>query len=187
VSKMFPLADGIVLLLLLAFGVCMAATNGVALVLAATSCDQAFFVPGQVIATLLVNMITGLILWEDWRTVRAWIAYIAVHFIMTLGIYLMSPLDALKMYQNQKRAKAANHLMNGELHKLAGDEHPEAAKNPDRKQSSVIAWNAMLTTDGAQLGPDGNPSKEPPAGAIFLPSSQGCPPAPVPQTETSAC
>ena len=51
----------------------------VSLILAATSVDQGVFVPMQTCATLAINLVTGLVVWEDYKVVEKWIAYIMVH------------------------------------------------------------------------------------------------------------
>ena len=40
--------------------------------------DQALFVPATVMATLVFNMLTGILLWEDWKVIHQWIAYVMV-------------------------------------------------------------------------------------------------------------
>ena len=62
----------------------------------------------QTCFTLLVNMLTGLLVWEDWRVVSAWGAYVSVHMIMILAIYLLAPSDFVQMYRNRKLRLALN-------------------------------------------------------------------------------
>ena len=38
-------------------------------VFAATACDQAIFIPLQTLATLLVNCVTGLVVWQEWSVI----------------------------------------------------------------------------------------------------------------------
>jgi len=35
-------------------------------------------VPATVMATLVFNMLTGILLWEDWKVIHQWIAYVMV-------------------------------------------------------------------------------------------------------------
>jgi len=79
----------------------------VSLILAATAVDQALFVPATVMATILVNMITGIIIWRDWVKITLWLAYITVHLIMVLGIYLLTPEDMITAYRNEKWVEEA--------------------------------------------------------------------------------
>ena len=34
--------------------------------------------PATVMATLVFNMLTGILLWEDWKVIHQWIAYVMV-------------------------------------------------------------------------------------------------------------
>ncbi|KAL1512255.1 hypothetical protein AB1Y20_005517 [Prymnesium parvum] len=104
VSKMFPLLDGLLLLILflLLAGV-FAIINVVSLILAAKAVDQALFVPATVMATIVFNMITGIIIWEDWRVIHQWTSYAMAHLIMLLGIFLLAPADAMEQYKNKNR------------------------------------------------------------------------------------
>ena len=54
--------------------------------MAASSVNQGIFVPLQTCATLGVNMITGLLIWEDAKVVTQWFAYISLYWLMGLGI-----------------------------------------------------------------------------------------------------
>lgn len=65
-----------------------------ALQMAASSVEQGIFVPLQTCATLGVNMLTGLVIWEDWRVVTHWFAYIALYCIMGLGICEFSSMPS---------------------------------------------------------------------------------------------
>ena len=65
ISKMFPRVGGGVLLGLLAGAGLFALINVVSLILAATAVDQAIFVPATVMTTLITNMFTGILVWEE--------------------------------------------------------------------------------------------------------------------------
>ena len=67
------------LVTLFVLAIVFAAINVVSLILAATSVDQGVFVPMQTCATLAINLVTGLVVWEDYKVVEKWIAYIMVH------------------------------------------------------------------------------------------------------------
>ena len=56
----------------------------------------------QVSATLVVNMVTGLLVWGDYAGILHWMAYISAHAIMLLGVSLLSPQDTLQQYKNIK-------------------------------------------------------------------------------------
>ena len=104
VSKMFA-ADvpPLFLYTLFLLAIIFAAINVISLILAATAVDQGIFVPMQTCATLVINLITGLVVWEDYKVVDKWIAYIMVHCIMMLGIWLLSPEDAIQQYKGAKQ------------------------------------------------------------------------------------
>ena len=98
VSKMFPLVGGATLLVMLALAGIFALINVVSLILAATAVDQGLFVPATVMATIVVNLATGLIIWEDWRVIDKWRAYLMVHVIMRLGICARAPPRAPRLW-----------------------------------------------------------------------------------------
>ena len=98
VSKMFPLVGGATLLGMLALAGIFALINVVSLILAATAVDQGLFVPATVMATIVVNLATGLIIWEDWRVIDKWMAYLMVHVIMLLGICARAPPRAPRLW-----------------------------------------------------------------------------------------
>ena len=98
-SKMFAKTDGAFLYTLIALSLIFAGVNVVSLILAATAVDQGVFVPMQTCATLVTNMITGLIVWQDWKVIEYPSVYAIVHLIMLLGIWLLAPEDQLAQYK----------------------------------------------------------------------------------------
>ena len=42
-------------------------------------------------------------MWQDWRVLSHWVAYIGVHLIMFLGISLIGPEDHLATYKGQRQ------------------------------------------------------------------------------------
>jgi hypothetical protein len=104
VSKMFPLAPGLVVLVVfIVLAIFFALINVVSLVLAAKTCDQSIFVPAQTCATLLINMVTGLVVWEDYTGITMPLAYVMVYCVMLLGIALLAPNDEMTIYKNTKK------------------------------------------------------------------------------------
>ena len=105
VSKMFAAeVPPFFLYTLFLLAIIFAAINVVSLILAAVAVDQGIFVPMQTCATLVINLVTGLIVWEDYKVIEGTeIAYIMVHFIMLLGIWLLSPEDAIQQYKGAKQ------------------------------------------------------------------------------------
>jgi hypothetical protein len=82
-----------------------AALNVISLICAAKSVDQGLFIPCTTCSTLLTNMATGLLVWEDWRVIKEVLSYVMVHLIMLLGISLLASADVIQEYQNRERAE----------------------------------------------------------------------------------
>lgn len=62
------------------------------IVVQSTSVTQGTFVPLNATFTILVNALTGIIVWEDWRViegVQQWIGYGCVFLLFALGNYLL--------------------------------------------------------------------------------------------------
>jgi hypothetical protein len=55
-------------------------------VVSSTACDQGIFTPLSSVALIITNMITGIIMWEDWRVINTWIAYICACLLMSCGV-----------------------------------------------------------------------------------------------------
>jgi len=70
------------------------ATNTYSSVIAAKKLNQADFIPFAAVASLLLNQVSGLLLWEDWRTIKLWVSYIGIHILIVLGIYDLSSAGA---------------------------------------------------------------------------------------------
>ena len=68
-------------------------TSGVvityALMVQSTAVTQAKFVPLNASALIIVNAMTGMIVWEDWRVVGNWVGYVCVFVQLVLGNYLL--------------------------------------------------------------------------------------------------
>jgi len=60
-------------------------------VVANARCDVALFIPAQLSSQLVVNMITGYLVWGDAKYVKEPVAYILVYILCILGVYLNSP------------------------------------------------------------------------------------------------
>eukprot|EP00550_Attheya_septentrionalis_P013591 CAMPEP_0198305860 /NCGR_PEP_ID=MMETSP1449-20131203/58123_1 /TAXON_ID=420275 /ORGANISM="Attheya septentrionalis, Strain CCMP2084" /LENGTH=481 /DNA_ID=CAMNT_0044008403 /DNA_START=457 /DNA_END=1902 /DNA_ORIENTATION=- len=62
------------------------------IVVQSTSVTQGTFVPLNATFTILVNALTGIIVWEDWRVIegaKQWIGYGCVFLLFALGNYLL--------------------------------------------------------------------------------------------------
>lgn len=60
-----------------------------ALIVQSTAVTQAKFVPLNALALIIVNALTGMIVWEDWRNVGNWVGYVWVFEQLVLGNYLL--------------------------------------------------------------------------------------------------
>lgn len=60
-------------------------------VLANGHCDVSLFIPAQLSSQLVVNMITGYLVWGDAKYVHQPLAYFLVYALCILGVYLNSP------------------------------------------------------------------------------------------------
>ena len=60
-----------------------------AIVVQSTAVKQSKFVPINASCIMIVNALTGIIIWEDWRVVQSWLGYVAVFILMILGNFLL--------------------------------------------------------------------------------------------------
>ena len=54
-----------------------------------------------------MNQLTGLILWEDWRTIRSWVSYVGIHVLILLGTYDISSADLFEHVRETRRGNLA--------------------------------------------------------------------------------
>lgn len=60
-----------------------------AIVVQSTTVTQSKFVPLNATLVILVNAITGVIIWQDWRVISSWTGYICVFLLLALGCDLL--------------------------------------------------------------------------------------------------
>ena len=79
-----------------------------AIVVQSTAVDQARFVPLNTTTIIVVNAITGIIIWEDWKVMQSWYGYACVFCLLGLGIDLLLSVPLLTednpMFGANKRA-----------------------------------------------------------------------------------
>ena len=156
VGKVFAVAEGSIVGVCLGITVLTAVVNVGSLMMAAASCNQGIFVPLQTCATLGVNMVTGLMIWEDQKTITQWVAYFCLYGLMGLGIYLMANADVLEMYK-RKHAAIAQRMISMELPSSTealsvrrasdaprGGAGTNTADGPDADKSHGSIWISML-------------------------------------------
>jgi hypothetical protein len=78
-------------------------------VTSATTCDQGFFTPASSVALVVVNFITGIIIWEDWQVMDTWVGYICACLLMCCGVYLLAEIDILEQYLVKRTATIVRH------------------------------------------------------------------------------
>jgi hypothetical protein len=66
-----------------------------AIVVQSTAVEQARFVPLNATTVILVNALTGVIIWEDWRVVASWYGYMCVFLLLGLGCDLLLSVPLL--------------------------------------------------------------------------------------------
>mmetsp|Transcript_17777 Transcript_17777/g.32184 ORF Transcript_17777/g.32184 Transcript_17777/m.32184 type:complete len:423 (-) Transcript_17777:114-1382(-) len=90
VSKPFSMKPGFPMVMVwLAFKIVSGAVYAIAIIIQSTAVTQSIFVPLNTSVTLLLNAITGIIIWEDWRVVNSWLGYVCAFILLVLGIYLL--------------------------------------------------------------------------------------------------
>ena len=77
-----------------------------ALIVQSTAVTQAKFVPLNASMIIVVNALTGVIVWEDWRVVGSWIGYVCVFLYLVLGCYLLLGDIELLSQENSKYGRA---------------------------------------------------------------------------------
>ena len=97
-SKAFAMASGGAFVgMMIGFVLCNVVLM-TAVVQQATLTEQKVFVPVSSCMIQVVNAMTGLILWEDWKVVQNWTGYVGVIIQIIVGIYLISSLDFFKVH-----------------------------------------------------------------------------------------
>lgn len=103
-------------------------------IVSATACDQGIFTPLSSVALILVNMMTGVIVWEDYKVIDTWLGYICACMLMCLGVYLLAEVDVMQAYSNKKGANLVQEAMqavtpgDGETKKTTTDAWQESVE-----------------------------------------------------------
>ena len=69
-----------------------------------TACEQGLFTPASSVALIIVNFITGILIWEDWKVMTTWVGYICSILLMCCGVYLLAEIDLFEKYLVQRTA-----------------------------------------------------------------------------------
>ncbi len=57
----------------------------------------------------MLEQVSGLVLWEDWRTIKLWVSYTGIHVLIVLGIYDLSSAgsDVIEFAAQARRSFSA--------------------------------------------------------------------------------
>mmetsp|Transcript_13754 Transcript_13754/g.19220 ORF Transcript_13754/g.19220 Transcript_13754/m.19220 type:complete len:380 (+) Transcript_13754:198-1337(+) len=107
VSRAFILAPGhSFLLACIIIKVVSGAIYTYAIVVQSTTVEQNTFVPLNATIIILVNALTGVIVWEDWMVVESWLGYLCVFILLALGCDLLLSTPILNA-DNQEYGRIA--------------------------------------------------------------------------------
>ena len=138
-----------------------------AIVVQSTAVTQAKFVPLNASALIIVNALTGMIIWQDWLVVGNWIGYICIFVQLVLGNYLLLGDVELLSTDNTHYGRAKSIVMlkgqsiSGwdpslyEIDEEGSSEEEEALsmeskEEPENGKYLSIAEPAPLETSGGQ-------------------------------------
>jgi hypothetical protein len=71
------------------------ATYTYAIVVQSFTVEQASFVPLNATTIIIVNALTGIVIWEDWRVMSSWYGYICIFFLLGLGCDMLLSVPLL--------------------------------------------------------------------------------------------
>lgn len=74
-----------------------------------TFCDQGLFTPACAASLMVVNMLTGIIVWEDWKVVHEWVSYLCSLLLMCCGVYLLADIDLVNVYHGFRTSEQEHH------------------------------------------------------------------------------
>ena len=119
VSRSFVLSPSQVMLIcFLVLKVYSGAVYTYAVIVQAAVVDQARFVPLNTTTIILVNALTGILIWEDWRVIQSWYGYACVFVLLGLGCDLLLTKPLLisdnVMFGTKRRAAALFQRHKGE-------------------------------------------------------------------------
>lgn len=114
-SRVFILQPGITLIILsIIIKIVSGAIYTWAICVQSTEVVQTKFVPLNATTLMLVNGITGIIIWEDWRVVESWVGYVCVFMLLGLASYLLLSSTPLLTSENPEYGQRA-HFRRGQL------------------------------------------------------------------------
>jgi hypothetical protein len=139
-------------------------------IVSSTTCDQGIFTPLSCVTLIVTNMITGLIIWEDWKVIDTWIAYICACLLMCCGVYLLAEVDLMEHFSRSHYANIVVVANDRELSisrfSITSSHHNTDNNDDDENASLLIVSNS--NNDNSLTNSNG---MVPPTGAIISCSS----------------
>ena len=105
-GKILPLTksgSGLFVTLIL-YALC-GSTNTYSSIAAAKKINQGEFIPFAFCCSLLLNAATGLVLWEDGKSITMWVTYAGIYVLVILGVYLLSSADVVQLVRAERQRK----------------------------------------------------------------------------------
>ena len=114
-SRVFILQPGITLIILsIIVKIVTGAVYTWAICVQATEVVQTKFVPLNATTLMLVNGVTGIVVWQDWKVVESWLGYVCVFLLLALASYLLLSATPLLTSENPEYGQRA-HFRRGQL------------------------------------------------------------------------
>ena len=151
-----------------------------AIVVQSFAVEQAIFVPLNATFIIIVNALTGVIIWEDWRVVKSWHGYMCVFVLLGLGcdLLLSVPLlnadnpefgakkRAFMIMSEHRRSKENNSVVYDEVsgvdgvHVAVDEGEAESAAKLSRKEAWKLVVSPVQTTKAKLPGFDSQDDNE---------------------------
>lgn len=108
-SRVFILKPGTALIIIsIAIKIVSGAIYTWAIVVQSTEVVQSKFVPLNATCLMLLNAVTGIIIWEDWRVIESWVGYVCVFLLLALASYLLLSSTPLMTSENPEYGQRAH-------------------------------------------------------------------------------
>lgn len=108
-SRVFILKPGITLIIVsIIIKIVSGAIYTWAIVVQSTEVAQSKFVPLNATCLMLLNAVTGVIIWEDWRVIESWAGYVCVFLLLALASYLLLSSTPLMTSENPEYGQRAH-------------------------------------------------------------------------------
>lgn len=133
-----------------------------AIVVQSVTVEQASFVPLNATTIIIVNALTGIVIWEDWRVVSSWYGYGCIFILLGLGCDLLLSVPLLNAENPAFGATKQASLIISTAKKsrrlypklrvstscsslLAGDENGGSTVNDTIPVSRLDAWKQLVS------------------------------------------